>query len=145
MSDEATQKNTTAFCEEHAITVKATYEGRRVDEPDGDNPWEYDAWTVRLICASPKLSRRSLTATFKVGTGQNGEAPKADDVLDSLVSDSDVDNYETFEDWAENTGYSSDSRKAENVYRACQKIAKKLRKFLGDDLLESLRNDYERL
>ena len=53
------------------------------------------------------------------------------DVLYSLVMDSDVINYDCFEDWADCIGYDSDSRKAEEIYNACMKIALKLRKLIN--------------
>jgi hypothetical protein len=56
--------------------------------------------------------------------------PTIDEVLYSLNNDSDVANY-SFEEWAENYGYDSDSISANNIYLACQKTAKEFRKMLS--------------
>lgn len=69
--------------------------------------------------------------------------PKAEDVLWSLVSDSDVLDYPTFEDWASNLGMDTDSRKAESTYRACLEIALKLRNTVGEAGMETLRNAFQ--
>ena len=56
--------------------------------------------------------------------------PTIDEVLYSLNMDSDVGNYSDFEDWAQEFGYDSDSISANDIYRACQKIAKDFNKLL---------------
>lgn len=61
------------------------------------------------------------------------------DVLHSLASDSDVIDCGGFEEWAENYGMDTDSRKAEASYRACLEIALKLRNALGEQGLATLR------
>ena len=69
--------------------------------------------------------------------------PKTDDVIYSLVTDSDVINYSGFEDWAENFGYDTDSRSTESIYKACLDTALKLRSGIGDSGLEMLREAYQ--
>ena len=69
--------------------------------------------------------------------------PTVDDVLYSLVRDSDVIDYRGFEDWAENCGYETDSRKAETIYRACLDIGLKLRAAVGSKGLERLREVFQ--
>lgn len=44
--------------------------------------------------------------------------PDLDSVLDCIVSDSDCLDY-GFDDWCDNLGYDSDSRKAEKIYNNC--------------------------
>ena len=65
--------------------------------------------------------------------------PSIADVLHSLVSDSDVLNYNSFESWASELGYDLDSRKAEGIYRACLSFSLALRNGLGEQLLADLR------
>lgn len=86
---------------------------------------------------------------YKAGqfSGHVGRAPGSKplepntlDVIYSLTSDSDVLDCGTFEEWASNLGYNTDSRKAEAIYRACLEIALKLRNALGDEGLAQLRN-----
>lgn len=69
--------------------------------------------------------------------------PKIDDVMYSLVADSDVLDYATFEDWAQEFGYDEDSRKGEKTYRACLTIALQMRAMLGDKGMQRLRTLFE--
>jgi hypothetical protein len=56
-------------------------------------------------------------------------APQAADVLYSLLLDSSAAS-QSFESWASEFGYDTDSRKAEATYRACQQNADKLARVL---------------
>lgn len=58
--------------------------------------------------------------------------PTKFDVLYCIVSD--IDGLEEtigFEEWADNFGFDSDSRKAEGIYHACCKEAREFRNFMG--------------
>lgn len=84
-------------------------------------------YTVRL-----RFQRRSLTTSFFMGSALTRE-PTAADVLSSLLLDAtSVENAGSFEEWARDLGYDPDSRKAEKIYRACERTVPKLRRFLGD-------------
>ncbi len=65
--------------------------------------------------------------------------PALADVLSCLVSDADALDRPTFEDWSADLGYDGDSRKAEEIYRACLETGLKLRAALGEDGLRRLR------
>jgi hypothetical protein len=65
------------------------------------------------------------------------------DVLYSLLSDGDAIDHASFEDWADNYGYDTDSRKAETIYRACLDTGLKLRASLGDELIAKLREVFQ--
>lgn len=69
--------------------------------------------------------------------------PTLDDVMYCLVSDSDALQYDTFEEWAGDTGYDSDSRKAEEIYNACRKIGSELKKAFGVDGLTKLQEGFQ--
>ena len=78
-----------------------------------------------------KMGHKRMSTYFSQGEAWT-TPPTAADVLDCLASDSagtDMD----FESWASDYGYSEDSRKAEQTYKACQREAHKLQRFLGDD------------
>jgi hypothetical protein len=66
--------------------------------------------------------------------------PKLADVLHSLASDASAIDYASFEAWANEMGDDPDSRRAEQVYRACLDTALKLRAALGEDGLTRLRD-----
>ena len=71
--------------------------------------------------------RRDQMVREECETGRNAPTPDLRDIVYSLVMDSDVIDYPSFEEWASNFGYETDSRKAEAIYRACLDIALKLR------------------
>jgi len=48
------------------------------------------------------------------------------------------DNYPTFEDFANEFGYDTDSRKAEKVYHKCIRLGEKLQEVVPENLLEQL-------
>ena len=58
-------------------------------------------------------------------------APKLDDVLHSLSMDASAFGM-SFEDWAEELGYDTDSRLAFATYEECQKSAKRLIRITGE-------------
>lgn len=72
--------------------------------------------------------------------------PELTDVLDSLRSDAEsVENSPLFEDWAGDMGYDTDSRKAEQVFHACQEVRGQLIKLIGHKAYNELLQDIERL
>ncbi|MFM0649770.1 hypothetical protein PQR14_36105 [Paraburkholderia bryophila] len=65
--------------------------------------------------------------------------PSLDEVLWCLVQDAGARHFESFDAWAAEHGYDSDSRKAEAVYRACMECAKALLKlFAGETELQRI-------
>lgn len=69
--------------------------------------------------------------------------PDTCSVIHSLLMDGDAIDHASFEDWAGDLGYDTDSRKAEATYRACLDIGLKLRSGLGEDLLRQLREVFQ--
>jgi hypothetical protein len=69
--------------------------------------------------------------------------PDTCDVIHSLLLDGNAIDHPSFEDWASDFGYDTDSRKAETMYRACLDIGLKLRASLGDELLRELRDAFQ--
>ena len=91
---------------------------------------------IKAECERGTEHRFIADSPFNTG---NKILPHAADVFHSLVLDSDVIEYSSFEDWAENFGYDADSRKAEKIYRDCLDIALKLKNSIGDAVLNELR------
>ena len=147
-----TLKTTAEFIAEHQITMTAT---RTDSNPNMADSRDMDHW----IC---KFERRELTgkrynarkdgsavvarmqAHFSMGYGHKGAEPTAKDVLDCLASDASSIEWDTFEAWADNMGYDSDSRKAERIYKAVERGSAKLKRFLGDALYDALLHNTER-
>jgi hypothetical protein len=65
------------------------------------------------------------------------------DVFYSLIMDTEVLNYSSFENWADEFGYDSDSIKALKVYEHCLSIALKLRNALSDNTFNELKLLFE--
>lgn len=85
----------------------------------------------------------STGRSVKRGDGQKPILPDRLDVIASFVSDAYCAlNAGDFETFAADLGYDTDSRKAEQIYRACADTALKLTSALGGDLLEKLGNEY---
>lgn len=58
--------------------------------------------------------------------------PTLESVLECLFSDADCGT-QSFNDFCDNMGYSTDSLKALDIYRECMEVAPKLRKALGNE------------
>ena len=113
--------------------------------------------SVRPVKRNPHVSGDQLPRNFKctitmVGRGNHepmtvyfsqGSAHKKNptlaEVLNCLASEaSGVDNARSFEDWASEYGYDTDSRKAERTYQICKKQAQDLKALLGQDAYNQL-------
>lgn len=121
------------FVEQHNIQTAS----ERVNS-NPNNPYRHDAnhYKVTLTRKDGRKQKR-LTLYFSQGYRIRKE-PDAASVLRALALDASSVETRNFEEWAREYGYDPDSRKADNLYRACQKEARKLRKFLGEDLYEKL-------
>ena len=106
-----------ALCDKLGIKCESTYGVRE--------PLEGDSYTVTL-----RFQKRRLTTSFFMGPAHARE-PTAADVLSCLVSDAHC-GATSFEDFCSDFGYNVDSRRAEKTWRACAKMALRVRKFLGD-------------
>jgi hypothetical protein len=121
--------------------IRATVTYGNNENIEGDN-WKRSAnpWTVVL-----HRNRHQMTVPFYTGSAIT-EEPDAATVLDCLASDaSGFENARSFEDWAEEYGYDTDSRKAERIYKQVERQTKKLQHLLGTDLYNTLLWDTERL
>ena len=86
-----------------------------------------------------------LTVYFSQGSAHK-KPPTLAEVLDCLASDaSGVDNAQSFEEWASEYGYDTDSRKAEKTYNICRQQAQELKALLDRDAYDQLLYETERL
>jgi hypothetical protein len=74
---------------------------------------------------------------------QGAIKPDLCDVIAALVSDSDVLNYSSYEEWAPEVGFDPDSRKGLEVYSECLKTALALRNGIGEEGLAKLKTAFE--
>lgn len=122
------------FIEKHNITAKV----RRVDtnpNMDADAEWMRSAshWRVTF-----SFQKRRMTVPYSMGSAHT-QPPTAKEVLDCLADDSaGLENRASFEEWREDYGYDTDSRKAERIYNTVVKQSERLHKLLGDELYDEL-------
>lgn len=96
-----------------------------------------DSELIRWEC---EHGREGTHNSWGIGNrGNNPILPDVCDVVASLLLDGSAIDRSSFEDWACDFGYDTDSRKAESCYRACLDIGLRLRAVLGDDTLTKLR------
>lgn len=133
------------FIQEQGITVTVTQTDDNpgmTDMPEGSRHWK----VVFAGYSRPKfLQGQHMTVFFSQGPAHT-DPPTGEDVLDCLASDaSTYDNAQGFEDWANEYGYDTDSRKAEKIFKAVEKQSIKLAQFLPTDAYQNLLWDIERL
>ena len=88
-----------------------------------------------------KLRGKCYTFWYSMGSAHAGKRPELPDVLNSLALDaSGYENARDFADFCGEYGYDTDSRKAEDIYRACQRGGDGVRKLLAGipDAVEKL-------
>lgn len=136
-------KSRNALEKEPSLNWRVTLTGGRVA------PWTTDYMQGIGHVPNYNALKGPKTTLFNDGYLRDGitrmplPAPHVADVAHSLVLDSDVISYGSFEEWAREFGYDEDSRKAERTYQACMAIALKLRQILGDELIAKLRDALE--
>lgn len=133
------------YVAQHGITVTITSDlGIRTVGPQGDD-WVHHAY--RLTMRRPG-ARPWTHIAWHAGTGittRPDETPA--DVFDSLLGDGFyVAELASFADWCDELGYDTDSRRALNLYRKCERTWERMHEFLGSEG-EAYRvaTNYERL
>lgn len=107
----------------------------RADWPEGSRHWK----------CTLRVGSESMIVPFSQGSAFK-DPPTLADVLDCLASDaSGVENAESFEEWASDLGYDTDSRKAERTYNAIERQAEGLRRLFGREDARALMFDVERM
>lgn len=124
------------------LPVKITYAG--TGRTDG---WEHDRWTVEFkdkqgYWTTEYKTGLGLRKKMKFGAADRPVMPTVADVMYSLLSDSDCSN-SNFVDFCADLGYSDDSIKALNIYKACCETAVALRKYLTPEQIAEARKATE--
>jgi hypothetical protein len=103
------------------------------EETENGQTWDHNVWSATL-----RTDGRQFTVTYRTGLGIKG-TPTAEDILSAVLSDAGTAVYtDSFEDWADNLGYDTDSRKAERIYRTVIRQTASLKRLLGDRYSEFL-------
>lgn len=116
-----------------------------ISEPRQSNPYmatDMPRGSSHYLCIIHKGSD-TLEVPFSMGPAHT-EPPDFEDLLGCLASDAaGIENNDSFEQWAGDYGYDTDSRKAEEIYNTCQEQAENLKSFLGPDAYHELLWDIE--
>lgn len=115
-----------------ALPVTITYVGEA--QRDG---WPCDQWRVALTGKAGYWSTDYFTGLgLRTKPNAWGERkpkkPTVADVMYSLFMDASAADY-NFSDWCDEYGYSDDSIKSLNMYKACLETATALRKYLSPE------------
>ena len=131
-------KTITGFIEEHNIELSSV----TWKETNPNNPEWKDADHWECVLDS---DYGTMTIYFSKGYGHHGEEPHLEEILDCMASDgSSIENVASFEEWANELGYDTDSRKAERIYNLCVKQSEELKTIMGHDAYFELLYDVER-
>jgi hypothetical protein len=109
------------------VRIRADYGAARLTYDQRDE-WQRKAHDYRVTLTH---QRRRYSFDWWQGQAVTRE-PTAADCLEALLSDASSAD-QNFESWCADYGYDTDSRKAERTYRACQGVARRLRRLLGAD------------
>lgn len=108
------------------VRIESTH-GAKLDY-DKQDDWQRSANGYRCTL---RYKGRRYSFDFWQGVAHT-EDPTAENCLDCLLSDAQGGD-QAFEDFCGDFGYDTDSRKAERLWRACQKTAREMRRLLGED------------
>jgi hypothetical protein len=97
---------------------------------------EWDA--LKFACESGRTAGRPGSVLGMSMGSKPIPAPELHEIMYSLSMDASALDCATFEEWAGDYGYETDSRSAEKIYRECLRIALELRAMVGDAGLQSL-------
>jgi hypothetical protein len=132
-----------------------SFSARLIGETKRDD-WVCDEWRVSIGSFETKyftgtglrkMKKGATPTTARKGCVAYAEwekrnivavAPCAADVIYSFLSDAEACD-KSFSDWCETFGYSNDSIKALNTYRACEEIGRSLRKVFSTKQVAELR------
>ncbi len=130
------------FVRTRGIVIETEQIDDRPDRHKDDEQWGDSHWKCRLRY-NGKDQRRSMLVYYSMGSALT-DPPTVEDVLNSLVSDSNALD-QSFEYWCSEFGMDTDSRRAERTYNQCRKLSKHLKTFLGGEDFKVLTEQCERL
>ena len=156
MSEEREPIKLADFITTHGLTMTAQRIKERPDKAKPKDPkeaqWEWEAshWLLTISKGGNGTGKGpetgTLTTYYSMGSAHKGK-PDLAGVLDNLASDAaGWENARTFEEWAGEYGYDTDSLAAEKIFNACGTLVEQLKELLGDsDAYDTLLYHTERL
>jgi hypothetical protein len=137
-------KKIEASINERLSKMNCLFKAALIGESVDHDKWRHDLWIITIDRARKPLFitqyRTGLGLRKKVSFNTAGLqiAPTAAGVLYSLTIDAASVN-SSFDDWALEFGYDSDSIKSANIYQECCKIGKELRNVFSAAEISELR------
>jgi hypothetical protein len=104
--------------------------------------WQEQENRYRKTCETGKIYKHVPSTSWDYPVGDQ-PAPTLADVLYCLISDADVLNYASYEEWASEFGYDEDSRKGEQTYRLCLEQSLRLKRLLFESQIDTLRTLFQ--
>ena len=109
------------------VRCESTY--GKISTPWEDlDEWQRNAHPYRVVL---RYKRRQMSLDWFQGQALTRD-PDSATVLSALISDSYAMDC-SFDDWCSEYGYDTNSRRAERIFKQCQKQGEKLERLLGDD------------
>ena len=99
--------------------------------------WQHNRWAFTFAPKDKDDKRSGVTLPFMTGMSIQG-TPKASEVIACAARDGMSTVGVSFEDWASEFGYDTDSRKAETIFKDCEGLLFKLQNLLTQDDIEHL-------
>ena len=125
------------FCMKNKIMMKTEWADSNPNcdtFPQGSSHWKC------ILRRRDAMADKQMTVYYSMGPAHCCE-PTVHDVINSLALDSiGVADGQSFEEWAYEYGYETDSRAAERTYKACKKQTARLLTFLGGARFKKLRD-----
>lgn len=121
---------------ERNAPLTVAYVGATSWDGHRNKPIECDLWRVTLTGNGGFWSTDYWTGMGLRKAGRPSKPSKAE-IMHCLIMDASAAD-ENFTDWCDNYGYSDDSIKALNTYKACIETAHALRKYIGREDLAAI-------
>lgn len=118
------------------LEMAATRIPNRADSVPNDWSRTASHWNLSITRKGCGV-KPTITTEYSMGSAHKG-APNLADVMHSLHLDSRGVEGTTFESWAGDYGYDTDSLKAESIYRACVAINGQMRQLFTPEELDQL-------
>lgn len=103
--------------------------GEHVRASDDDGKWEHHEYKVVI-----RWQGRMMRSTFSQGMAYAKDNVDVGELLSSLAEDYLSGQDQTFEEWAGDYGYDTDSRKAYAIYEALKENRKRMDRVFGDEV-----------
>lgn len=96
-----------------------------------NNPRNY-YYDFKVKAYRPFYGRSTVWMSNLIDSILEPAPPTVEQILDTLLMEAEALNYDSFEDWANDMGYDTDSRKALAIFEVCRKQGRQLQVLLGE-------------